>query len=166
MNNIDMRNLKLHKLLYNKIDFLNNINKAVGELPFEIINYIMENNFYIDDNFCNYFVLDYLFDFNKSCIRFVDIFYVHKDRMKKIYNHFENNYNYDFYCTVNYEIKNIQNKISKMREKNRKKIYFPDLERLLFIHDKILTEINYLCMIDNLKNNLPIGIIYNISKFI
>ena len=29
-------------------------------------------------------------------------------------------------------------------------------ERLLFIHDKILTEINYLCMIDNLKNNLPI----------
>ena len=65
MNNIDMRNLKLHKLLYNKIDFLNNINKAVGELPFEIINYIMENNFYIDDNFCNYFVLDYLFDFNE-----------------------------------------------------------------------------------------------------
>ena len=39
-------------------------------------------------------------------------------------------------------------------------------ERLLFIHDKILTEINYLCMIDNLKNNLPIGIVYNISKFI
>ena len=31
MNNIDMRNLKLHKLLYSKIDFLNNINKAVGE---------------------------------------------------------------------------------------------------------------------------------------
>ena len=63
-------------------------------------------------------------------------------------------------------IKNIQNKISRMKEKNRKKIYIPDLERLLFIHDKILTEINYLCMIDNLKNNLPIGIIYNISKFI
>ena len=38
MNNIAMRNLKLHKLLYSKIDFLNNINKAVGELPFEIIN--------------------------------------------------------------------------------------------------------------------------------
>ena len=55
---------------------------------------------------------------------------------------------------------------SMMKEKNRKKIYFPDLERLLFIHDKILTEINYLCMIDNLKNNLPIEIIYNISKFI
>ena len=54
----------------------------------------------------------------------------------------------------------------KMREKNRKKIYIPDLERLLFIHDKILTEINYLCMIDNLTNNLPIGVIYNISKFI
>ena len=48
-----MRNLKLHKLLYNKIDFINNINKAIGELPFEIINYIMENNFYTDDNFCN-----------------------------------------------------------------------------------------------------------------
>ena len=28
-----------------------------------------------------------------------------------------------------------------MKEKNKKKIYFPDLERLLFIHDKILTEI-------------------------
>ena len=41
-----------------------------------------------------------------------------------------------------------------------------NIERLLFIHDKILTEINYLCMIDNLKNNLPIGIIYDISKFI
>ena len=26
MNNIAMRNLKLHKLLYSKIDFLNNIN--------------------------------------------------------------------------------------------------------------------------------------------
>ena len=64
MNNIEIRNLKLHKLLYNKIDFINNINKAVGKLPFEIINYIMENNFYIDDNFCNYFFLDYLFDFN------------------------------------------------------------------------------------------------------
>ena len=37
---------KNNKLLYNKIDFLNNINKAVGELPFEIIIYIMENNFY------------------------------------------------------------------------------------------------------------------------
>ena len=53
-----------------------------------------------------------------------------------------------------------------MKGKNKKKINIPDLERLLFIHDKILTEINYLCMIDNLKNNLPIGIIYNISKFI
>ena len=30
MNNIEMRNLKLHKLLYSKIDFINNINKAVG----------------------------------------------------------------------------------------------------------------------------------------
>ena len=69
-----------------------------------MINFIFSSYF-----FCNYFVLDYLFDFNKSCTRFVDIFYVHKDRMKKIYNHFENNYNYDFYCTVNYEIKNVQN---------------------------------------------------------
>ena len=92
MNNIEIRNLKLNKLLYNKVDFINNINKAIGELPFEIINYIMENNFYTDDNFCNYFVLDYLFDFNKSRARFVDIFYVHKDRMKKMYNHFENNF--------------------------------------------------------------------------
>ena len=47
MNNIEKRNLKLHKLLYDKIDFINNINKAIGELPFEIINYIMENNFYL-----------------------------------------------------------------------------------------------------------------------
>ena len=74
MNNIEFRNLKLHRLLFYKIDFINNINKAVGELPFEIINYIIENNFYNHDNFCNYFVLDYLFDFNKSCARFVDIF--------------------------------------------------------------------------------------------
>ena len=51
MNNIELRNLKLNKLLYNKIDFINNINKAIGELPFDIINYIMENNFYTDDNF-------------------------------------------------------------------------------------------------------------------
>ena len=57
-------------------------------------------------------------------------------------------------------------KYQELKKKIEKKIYFPDLERLLFIHDKILTEINYLCMIDNLKNNLPIGIIYNISKFI
>ena len=121
MNNIEIINLKLHKLLYNKIDFINNITKAIGELPFEII---MENNFYIDDNFYNYFVLDYLFDFNKSCARFVDIFYVHKDRMKKIYNHFENNFNYDFYCIVNYEIKNVQHKISKMKDKNKKKLIF------------------------------------------
>ena len=48
-----------------------------------------------------------------------------------------------------------------MKDKNKKKINIPDLKRLLFIHDKILTELNYLCMIDNLKNNLPIGIIYN-----
>ena len=64
MNNIEIRNLKLNKLLYNKIDFINNTNKAIGELPFEIINYIMENNLCTDDNFCNYFVLDYLIDFN------------------------------------------------------------------------------------------------------
>ena len=62
------------------------------------------------------------------------------------------------------EILNI--KFLKSNIKIKKKINIPDLERLLFIHDKILTELNYLCMIDNLKNNLPIGIIYNISKFI
>ena len=67
---------------------------------------------------------------------------------------------------VKIEIKNVQYKILKVKDKNRKKNNIPDLERLLFIHDKILTELNYLCMIDNLKNNLPIGIIYNISKFI
>ena len=56
MNNIDMRNLKLHKLLYNKIDFLNNINKVVEDLPFEIIIYIMENNL------CNFkFLISILF---------------------------------------------------------------------------------------------------------
>ena len=112
MSKIEIRNLKLHKLLYNKNDFINNINKVIGDLPFEIINYIMENKFYSDDNFCDYFVLDYLFDFNKSCARFLNIFYVHKDRMKKIYNHFENNFNYDFCCLINYEIKNTQYKIS------------------------------------------------------
>ena len=32
MNNIAMRNLKLHKLLYNKIDFLDNINKVVEDM--------------------------------------------------------------------------------------------------------------------------------------
>ena len=30
MNNIEMRNLKLHKLLYNKIDFLNNITEEIN----------------------------------------------------------------------------------------------------------------------------------------
>ena len=38
MSNIEIRNLKLHKLLYNKIDFINNINKAIGDLPFAINN--------------------------------------------------------------------------------------------------------------------------------
>ena len=30
MNNIDMRNLRLHKFLYNKIDFLNNITEEIN----------------------------------------------------------------------------------------------------------------------------------------
>ena len=45
MNNIEMRNLKLHRLLYNKIGFINNINKAIGELPFDILNYTLRKKF-------------------------------------------------------------------------------------------------------------------------
>ena len=38
-----------------------------------------------------------------------------------------------------------------MKDKNKKKINIPNLKRLLFIHDKILTELNYLCIVDNFK---------------
>ena len=64
--------------------------------------------------------------------------------------------------------KKIYDEVNKEEKRSRKKKIenIEDLERLLFIHEKILTELNYLCMIDNLKNNLPIGIIYNISLFI
>ena len=42
--------------------------------------------------------------------------------MKKIYKYFENNYNYDFYCTVNYEIKKVRRK-NKINHEELKKIY-------------------------------------------
>ena len=61
----------------------------------------------------------------------------------------------------NYELGNFNND-------RRASPPYPQIEDLNFIFssEPKQGEINYLCMIDNLKNNLPIGVIYNISKFI
>ena len=112
---------KLEKLLYNDLNFVNNVIKIVGDIPFELVHYIINNRFYNNSDFINYFLLNYLFDFSKSCDRFVDIFYVHINRMEKIFNHFKGNIDYDFCCLVHYQIKNAQYKISRMKDKNKKK---------------------------------------------
>ena len=72
-----IRKYKLEKLLYNDLNFINDVNKIVGDISFHLVNYIMDNRFYNDSDFTNYFLLNYLFDFSKSCDRFVDIFYIH-----------------------------------------------------------------------------------------
>ena len=63
------RKYELGKLLYNDINFINDVNEVVGDIPFHLVNYIMDNRFYNDDDFTNYFLLNYLFDFSNGSVQ-------------------------------------------------------------------------------------------------
>ena len=165
-NNIfQLRKFKLYSFISSDITRLRDLINVIGIIPFyESINYL-EHLFFNNERFVDYFILDYL-HLHNSCYRFAEIFFNHRKSMREIEINGLTNFNYKFVYAIYNEIKTCRNSIMKMRKKNKQKIDLGELERLYYVQDKILDQLEFFFLYDALQYKVNKDVIFKIGEYL
>ena len=168
MNNNNIFTSKKNKLyslissdnhnLYQIIDLISHVQVNQSLI---ILDWLFHN----DNKFINYYILEYL-NMHRSCNRFLDIFFNHRRAMKKIEISGIDDFNYKFVRAIYNEIDICRNSINKMRTTNKMNTNKEELERLYFIQNKIICELEFFFLYDALQYKVNKHLIFRIGEYL